>query len=48
MLTKDGIGTFVDVVITNPMHVDLLPQSCTTQRFATFDATQAKKKSYCD
>jgi hypothetical protein len=28
--------------------VDLIPQSCTTQRFATFDATQAKEKSYYD
>jgi hypothetical protein len=26
--------------------VDLLPQSCTTQRFATSNATQAKEKSY--
>jgi hypothetical protein len=48
VLTKDGICTLVDIVIINPTRVDLLPQSCATQRFATFDATQAKKQSYCN
>jgi len=28
------------------MQVDLLPRSCTTQGFVTFDTTQAKEKSY--
>jgi hypothetical protein len=43
MLIKDGICTLINVVIVDPTQVDLLPQSCTTQRFATSDATQAKK-----
>jgi hypothetical protein len=30
------------------MFVDLPPQSCTIQRFATSNATQAKERSYCD
>jgi hypothetical protein len=48
MLTKDGIRTLVNIVIANPMHVDLLPQSCTTQGFAAFDVVQVKKRSYHD
>jgi hypothetical protein len=28
--------------------VDLLSQSCATQRFVVFDAAQARKWSYCD
>jgi hypothetical protein len=48
MFTKDGIHTLVDIIITNPMHVDLLPQSCTTQRFVASDGAQAKKINYCD
>jgi hypothetical protein len=47
MFTKDGIRTLADVVIVNPMQADLLPQFCTTQKFVTFDAIQAKEKSYC-
>jgi hypothetical protein len=31
MLTKDGICTLIDIVITNPTQVDLLPRSCATQ-----------------
>jgi hypothetical protein len=46
--TKDGICTLVDIVIVNPTRVDLLPQSCATQRFAAFNAAQAKKRSYCN
>jgi hypothetical protein len=43
VLLKNGVYTLANVVIANLMHVDLLPQSCTTQRFATSNATQAKK-----
>jgi hypothetical protein len=48
VLTKDEIRTLVDIVITNPMLADLPPQSCTTQRFATSNATQAKERNYHD
>ncbi len=37
VFTKDGIHTLTNVVITNPTHVDLLPRSRITQRFATLD-----------
>ncbi len=43
VLIKNGICTLANVVIANLMHADLLPHSCTTQRFVTFDATQAKE-----
>jgi hypothetical protein len=43
---KNEIRTLIYIVIVNPTHVDLLPQSCTIQRFAISNATQAKKKSY--
>jgi len=48
VLTKDGICTLVDIVITGPMHADLFPQSCTTQGFVAFEAAQAKEKNFCD
>jgi hypothetical protein len=44
--TKNGIRTLVDIVIADPMQLDLLPQSCTIQGFATFDVIQAKERSY--
>jgi hypothetical protein len=44
--TKDGIHTLVDVVIIDPTRMDLFFRSCATQGFATFDATQAKKRGY--
>jgi hypothetical protein len=28
--------------------MDLFPRSCTSQRFATSDAIQAKEKNYCN
>jgi hypothetical protein len=28
--------------------VDLLPQSCATQGFATLDVTQAKERNFCN
>ncbi len=48
MLTKDGLHTLVDIVIVNPTCVDLFPQSCTTQGFATSNIAQAKERSYYD
>jgi len=48
VLTKDGICTLANIVIANAMFVDLPPQSCTIQRFATSNATQAKERSYHD
>jgi hypothetical protein len=48
VFTKNGIHSQVDVVIVDPMRVDLLPQSCATQRFVAFNMIQAKGKNYCD
>jgi len=48
VLTKDGNRTLVNVVIANPIGVDLFHQSCATRRFVTFKIVQAKKKSYHD
>jgi hypothetical protein len=48
MLTKDGIHTLLDIVIVDPMQVDLFPQPYTIQRFVASDATQTKEKNYCD
>jgi hypothetical protein len=46
MFTKDGIRTLGNIVIANPMQVDLLPQFCVIQGFITSDATQAKERRY--
>jgi hypothetical protein len=35
-----------DIVIANPMWVDLFPQSCVTQRFIAFNVSQVKKKDH--
>jgi hypothetical protein len=43
VLIKDGVCTLANVIIVNPMHANLFPWSCTTQRFVAFDATQAKE-----
>ncbi len=48
MLIKDGIRTLIDIVIVDPTWVNLLPQFCDTQRFATSNAVQVKERSYCD
>jgi hypothetical protein len=48
VFTKDGICTLADIAIIDPMHADLFPQSCTTERFITFEVAQAKEKKYCD
>jgi hypothetical protein len=47
MFTKDGICTLIDVII-DPTLANLLPQSCTTQEFVTFNAAQTKEMSYQD
>jgi hypothetical protein len=48
VLIKDDIRTLVDIVIANPIGVNLLPRFCAIQGFVTFNATQAKKRSYRD
>jgi hypothetical protein len=50
VVTKGGICTLIDIVISDPMHVDLLLQSCTTQGFTESTATQTKEtkeNNYC-
>ncbi len=37
VLTKDGICTLVNIVITNLTQANLLPQSCATQGFVAFN-----------
>ncbi len=44
VLTKNDIHILVNVVITNPMRVDLLFRSCALQGFVASNANQAKKK----
>jgi len=46
MFTINGICILADVVIVDPMQMDLLPWFCATQRFVTFNAPQAKERSY--
>jgi hypothetical protein len=46
VFTKNGICTLVDVVINNPMHVDLFFWSCPTQEFVTFNTTQTQEMTY--
>ncbi len=46
VFTKSGICTLIYIVIANPTHVDLLPQSCIIQRFAISNVTQVKERSY--
>jgi len=46
MFIKNGIRTLIYIAIANPMHVDVLPQSYTIQRFATSNAIQTKERSY--
>jgi hypothetical protein len=42
VFTKNGIHTLANLVITNPMWVDLLAWSCATQKFVAFNVAQAK------
>jgi hypothetical protein len=46
VLTKYNICTLANVIITNPMRIDLFPQSCAIQRFASSNVVQAKERSY--
>jgi hypothetical protein len=46
ILTKDDIRILTDVVIVNPMQVDLFPRSCAIQGFVVSDAIQAKERNY--
>jgi hypothetical protein len=47
VLTKDDIRILINIVIVDPTtQMNLFPQSCATQRFVTFDVTQAKKRNY--
>jgi len=48
MLTKDGICILVDVVINDPMYVDLFLWSCTTQGFVAFNTTRTQEMTYCN
>jgi hypothetical protein len=47
-LNKDGIHTLVDIVIVDPMWLDLFPRSYETKGFVTFDVGQTKERRYCD
>jgi hypothetical protein len=46
MLTKNDIHILIDVVIRDPIRTDLFPRSCAIQGFVTFDAIQAKERSF--
>jgi hypothetical protein len=46
VLTKDDIQTLAEIVIADPMRMNLLPQFCVTIRFVVFDVAQAKERSY--
>jgi hypothetical protein len=48
VLTKNGIRIIIDNTIVNSTQMELLPQSCATTGFATFDVTQAKERKYYD
>jgi hypothetical protein len=48
IFTKDEICTSFNIVIVDLTRVDLFLWSCVIQKFATFDVTQAKEKSYCN
>jgi hypothetical protein len=46
VLTKDDIHTLTDVVIANPMWMNLLLQFCATQGFIASDVIQVKERNY--
>jgi hypothetical protein len=37
-----------NIIIVDPMRMDLLPWSCATKGFDASDTIQAKETSYCD
>jgi hypothetical protein len=45
---KDEICTLFNIIIVDLTWMDLFFLSCVIQKFATFDVTQAKEKSYCN
>jgi len=45
VFTKYDIFTLGIVVIVDPTQKDLLPQSCATQEFVSFDVAQVKKRT---
>jgi len=44
VFTKYDIFTLGNVVIIDPTQKDLLPQSCATQEFVSFNVAQVKNK----
>jgi hypothetical protein len=48
VLTKDGIRILANVIIADPMWVELFFRSCATQGFAASDAIQVKERSHCN
>jgi hypothetical protein len=44
--TKNGIHTLANVVIVDPIQMDLLPQFFTIQGFVISNAVQTKERSY--
>jgi len=46
VFTKYGIHTLVDVIIVDPMWMNLFHRFCATQGFVTLDVVQAKERSY--
>jgi hypothetical protein len=46
VFTKDDIHTLIDIIIIDPTCANFLPQSCTTQGFATSNVTQTKERNY--
>jgi hypothetical protein len=48
VLTSDGFRTLVDIVIIDPIHVDLVSQVISYQKVAATITTQGKIVSYCN
>jgi uncharacterized protein with ACT and thioredoxin-like domain len=46
MFTKYDICTLTDVVIVDPIQLDLFSRSCAIQGFVAFDPTQVKGRRY--
>jgi len=46
VLTKDGIGILINIIIFNSMQENLLPRSYAIQGFVTSYVAQAKEKNY--
>ncbi len=43
VFNKDAIRTLIDIVITNPLHVDLPPQFCTRICYFQYNSNQRKE-----